>query len=161
MNTLWRTCVLTWLVLVAGIIQGAGIRSFDDPQLEARYITLIAELRCLVCQNQSLADSNAELAKDLRERVFNLLHAGKTDQEITAHIVERFSEFVLYRPPLNRATFLLWFGPLLMAIIGLAVIFRLAKRRPHLRSTGLNKTEEAELEKLLIEPDHLHHPPEP
>ena len=161
MNTLWRPYILTWLVLVAGIIQAAEIRSFADPQLEARYTALIAELRCLVCQNQSLADSNAELAKDLRDRVFSMLHAGETDQEITAHMVERFSEFVLYRPPLNPATFLLWFGPLLMVVIGLAVILRIAKRHPHLRSTGLNKTEEAELKRLLIEPDRPHHSSEP
>ena len=90
-----------------------------------------------------------------------MLHTGKTDQEITAHMVERFSEFVLYRPPLNRATFLLWFGPLLMVIIGLVVILRLANRYPRLRSAGLNKTEEAELKRLLTEPERSQHPSKP
>ncbi len=109
-------------------------RGFDEPDHEARYKRLIAELRCLVCQNQNLADSNAELAKDLRSETYSMIKAGKTDEEIVTFMVNRYGDFVLYRPPVKSTTFLLWFGPLILAALGgvilLVQIKRRARRKP-------------------------------
>jgi len=87
---------------------------FSSAAEEQRFKTLTGELRCLVCQNQSLADSNAELARDLRREVFRLMKQGKTDEQIMDYLVYRYSDFVLYRPRLKMSTLLLWFGPLIL-----------------------------------------------
>ncbi|MEX2352637.1 MAG: cytochrome c-type biogenesis protein, partial [Gammaproteobacteria bacterium] len=83
---------------------------FDDPQQQQRYQSMLAEIRCLVCQNQSLADSNADLAQDLRNEVHRMVAAGDSNQEIIDYLVTRYGDFVLYRPPLKTTTLLLWFG---------------------------------------------------
>ena len=102
-----------------------------DPALEARVMSLAAELRCLVCQNQSLADSHAELAVDLKNQVREKMRQGMSDREIADYMVARYGEFVLYRPPVKASTLALWFGPPLLLAIGLAVLFyRLRARRP-------------------------------
>ncbi|MCH9673082.1 MAG: cytochrome c-type biogenesis protein CcmH [Gammaproteobacteria bacterium] len=129
--------------------QSADLRSFEDPALQARYAKLIAELRCLVCQNQSVADSDADLAKDLRARVHKMLQAGQSDRDITDFMVERFGDFVLYRPPLKPSTLALWIGPFLMAIGGLIFLFRLAKRRTHQATPSLSEAEEDKLRQVL------------
>lgn len=109
---------------------GAGAPAAQDPFLEKRVMALAEELRCLVCQNQSLADSNAELAIDLRNRVREKMTEGLTNQQIVEYMVERYGEFVLYRPPLKATTVILWFAPFLFLVAGLAVLFhRLARRR--------------------------------
>jgi len=102
--------------------------AFSDPKQEQRYQSLIAELRCLVCQNQNLADSNAELAKDLRRRTIELINKGKSDKEILAYMRERYGDFVLYRPPFNKTTFLLWIGPFILLLLALLTIFKIVKR---------------------------------
>lgn len=137
------------LLLVFTLSPANELRSFSDPALGARYAALIAELRCLVCQNQSLADSNADLAKDMRDQVYAMLTDGKSDSEITDHMVERFGDFVLYRPPLRPATLLLWFGPPLMALLGLAILLRHVKRRATAPVSTLSEAEELELQKVL------------
>ncbi|GAB6068485.1 cytochrome c-type biogenesis protein CcmH [Methylothermus subterraneus] len=108
---------------------GIEVRQFPNPELEARYLRLIEELRCLVCQNQSLADSNADLAEDLRGEVYNLLLAGKSDREIIDFLVDRYGDFVLYRPPLKPATFFLWFGPFAGLALGGVAFWRFTRRR--------------------------------
>ena len=90
------------------------------PEHEARYYSLLDELRCLVCQNQTIAESDADLAKDLRDEVKKMLLAGATDSEITEFMVNRYGDFVLYRPPVKPRTWLLWFGPLVFLVIALA-----------------------------------------
>ena len=100
-----------------------------DPVLEARMMAISSELRCLVCQNQTIADSHAELAVDLRTQVREMLQAGKTDQQITDYMTERYGDFVLYRPPFKAATALLWIGPPVMVLVGLGALFVVLRRR--------------------------------
>ena len=100
-----------------------------DPALEARMMAISSELRCLVCQNQTIADSHAELAVDLRTQVRELLQAGKTNEQITDYMTARYGDFVLYRPPFKAATALLWIGPGVMVLIGLGALFMVLRRR--------------------------------
>lgn len=95
-----------------------------DPQLEKRVMTLAEELRCLVCQNQTIADSNAPLAVDLREQVRERMRQGASDAEIIDYMVQRYGDFVRYRPPVNVATLLLWFGPVVLLLAGFFVLLR-------------------------------------
>lgn len=130
-----RCALLMWVLvfaLVSPLAAQAGgieVHSFDDATQEARYKRLIAELRCLVCQNQNLADSNAELAQDLRRKTYELVKSGKSDEEIVDFMVQRYGEFVLYRPPLNTTTALLWIGPFIIFGIGIALLVNLIRRR--------------------------------
>ncbi len=109
----------------------------DDPVLEKRVMTLSAELRCLVCQNQSLADSHAELAQDLRREVRDLMKSGKSDAEVVDYLVARYGDFVRYRPPMNSATALLWFGPLLLIVGGaIVLLITLSRRRKRIAAAA-------------------------
>ena len=100
----------------------------DDPVIEARLKAMSSELRCLVCQNTTLADSTAPLAEDLRKEIREQLRAGKSDQEVIDYLVARYGDFVRYRPPVNNETALLWFGPFLLLIIGGFVLYRVLKK---------------------------------
>mgnify|MGYP003956638959 FL=1 len=102
---------------------------FENRNLEERYYLLIEEIRCLVCQNQSLADSNAPLAQDLRNEIFKMIQANKSDTEIMEFLVERYGDFVLYRPPLKKNTWLLWFGPFLFLFVGFFVAVLIIKKQ--------------------------------
>lgn len=107
-------------------------QDLPTPELQARYETLINELRCLVCQNQSIADSNAGLASDLRREVHSMLLAGKSDAEILQFMTDRYGDFVLYRPPFVGRTLLLWLAPALLLGIGLLVAVRVVQGRGRL-----------------------------
>ena len=102
---------------------------FSDAAEEARFRALAAELRCVMCQNQSLADSHAPIAQDLRKQVLALMREGRSDAEIKAYLVERYSEFVLYKPPVSPGTWLLWFGPGVLVLVGAVVIVLIVRRR--------------------------------
>ncbi|WP_238481032.1 cytochrome c-type biogenesis protein [Dyella telluris] len=102
---------------------------FKNHAEEVRFQNLTRELRCLVCQNENLADSNADLARDLRHEVFNLMQQGKSDDEIKQYLVDRYSDFVLYDPPVKGGTLLLWFGPLVILLAGAAVVVVTVRRR--------------------------------
>ena len=102
---------------------------FKDRAEELRFQHLTRQLRCLVCQNESLADSSADLAKDLRREVFDQMQQGKDDDAIRQYLTDRYSDFVLYDPPLRGATVLLWFGPLLVLLIGAAAVTRIVGTR--------------------------------
>jgi cytochrome c-type biogenesis protein CcmH len=119
------------LLLVTGLPAQSAIETyqFDTPVQEARYKHLIDELRCLVCQNQNLADSDAELAQDLRRKTYEMLKAGRSDREILDYMVERYGDFVLYRPPLKGTTVALWVGPFLILAVGVLVLLRVISRR--------------------------------
>ena len=104
-------------------------RAFEDPALQARYEQINRELRCLVCQNQTIADSNATLAQDLRREVREMIAAGKTDDEIREFMLERYGDFVLYRPRMTAANFLLWAGPVLMILLGGFAVFRYIRKQ--------------------------------
>lgn len=103
--------------------------NFDSAAQRTRFQQLITEIRCLVCQNQSLADSPAPLANKLRQEVLQLMQSGKTDDEIRAYLVQRYGEFVLYDPPVEPSTWALWFGPVLLLALGAAGLWVALKRR--------------------------------
>nr|WP_255516280.1 cytochrome c-type biogenesis protein [Luteimonas suaedae] len=102
---------------------------FHDRAEEQRFRALVVELRCVMCQNQSLADSNAQIAHDLRREVLTLMRRGLDDEQVRQHLVNRYGEFVLYRPRVGTSTWLLWFGPALLLLAGGLVITRLVRRR--------------------------------
>ena len=104
-------------------------RAFDDPVLQQRYENINRELRCLVCQNQTIADSNATLAADLRREVREMIAAGRTDAESRAFMIERYGDFVLYRPRMTAGNFLLWAAPLLLLLGGAYGVLRVVRRR--------------------------------
>jgi cytochrome c-type biogenesis protein CcmH len=106
--------------------------AFDDPALQARYEEIIEEVRCLKCQNQSIRDSNAFLAADLRREIRRLLEEGKSDAEIYDFLVTRYGEFALYRPRASGKTLVLWLAPALLLIVGLLVLVRVLRRRMRL-----------------------------
>ena len=127
-----RAAVLALLLAAACAARGADTAApaAADPALEKRVLTLSAELRCLVCQNQSLADSHADLAIDLRNQVRDMLAAGKSEAEVKAFMTERYGDFVLYRPPVKATTVVLWAGPFVLLLAAVAGLFAyLARRR--------------------------------
>jgi cytochrome c-type biogenesis protein CcmH len=125
----WLGLLLLCLVTVASINVFAAETVVDETQVETRLKALSTELRCLVCQNTTLADSNAGLAEDLRNEIRTLLREGKTDEEVKAYLVARYGEFVLYRPPVQANTLLLWFGPFVMLFIGVVILVVVLKKR--------------------------------
>jgi cytochrome c-type biogenesis protein CcmH len=122
----------------------------DDPALEQRLQKLSQELRCLVCQNETLADSRADLAEDLRDEIREQMKAGKSDKEIIAFLTQRYGQFILYRPQVTPTTYLLWFGPFVLLLAGLAVLFRYIKqRRDLIPEQPLTAEERRRAEELL------------
>ena len=127
---------LLFLVLVPCLTTNIhAAPSLDDAQVEARLKALSSELRCLVCQNTTLADSNAPLAEDLRKEIRTLMHEGKSDEEVKAYLVQRYGDFVLYRPPMQANTALLWIGPFIMLLIGAITLFVVLKKRANATET--------------------------
>ena len=128
---------------------GVNAYSFDDPAQEARFKHLISVLRCLVCQNENLADSNAELATDLKNQVYTMVLRGDSDEKITAYMVNRYGDFVLYNPPVKPTTYVLWIGPFVLmalAVIGLLLFIR---KRSKATDSGLNEHDRERLSQLL------------
>lgn len=126
----------------------------EDPVVEQRLITIAEELRCLVCQNESLAGSRAELANDLRREVRTLIKSGKSDAEIKEYLVSRYGDFVLYRPPVKPTTWLLWFGPLLLLIGAIWLLVVIIKRNQSQKNTPvLDAAQRARAQALLQETD--------
>jgi cytochrome c-type biogenesis protein CcmH len=118
----------------------------DDPDLEKRVASLAHELRCLVCQNQTLADSNAPLAVDLRNQIREQLKAGKSERDIIGFMVERYGDFVLYRPPFKASTAALWLGPFALLALGCWLYFRrLRQRKPEPPLTEAERSRAAKL----------------
>ena len=105
---------------------------FEDPNKQIRFDSLMEELRCLVCQNQSLADSGAGLADDLRKEAYRMIAMGESNEAIKAFMVDRYGDFVLYDPPLRTSTFLLWFGPFILILIAIIAIIVILKQRNRL-----------------------------
>lgn len=127
---------MKWLMLISLLLSGqvwAGEARplADDPVVEARLKQLAVELRCLVCQNQTLADSNAPLAEDLRREVREMIAKDMSDKEIIEFLVARYGDFVLYRPPLKPTTTLLWVGPFVLLAIGATALVMTLRRRAH------------------------------
>jgi cytochrome c-type biogenesis protein CcmH len=137
------------MVLAAAAWGGEAAPAAEDPALERRVMALSAELRCLVCQNQSLADSNAPLAVDLRNQVREKMRAGMSEQQIVDFMVARYGDFVLFRPPFKLTTALLWLGPLLLLVAGLAALFYRLIRRREAPATELTEAERERARALL------------
>jgi len=135
--------VAKWL-LIAWLACAAA----QDAQLERRVTDLAHELRCLVCQNQTLADSNAPLAVDLRNQIREQLAAGKSERDVVDFMVARYGDFVLYRPPLKASTVLLWVGPFAFLVIGFYLLARFLRRR-HIPEPQLSDADRARAAKLL------------
>jgi cytochrome c-type biogenesis protein CcmH len=127
--------------------------TFESGGDEQRFKDLIAELRCLVCQNQSLLDSDAELAHDLRAEVYGMMQAGQADNEIIDFLVARYGDFVLYKPPVKPATYFLWFGPFVLLAIALALlVFTLRRQRRNVAGKAISAAERQQLDRLLGKP---------
>lgn len=118
-----RRLLVGLLLAWAAGAQAVEVREFDNAEQQARYERLIGELRCLVCQNQSLADSDADLARDLRDEVYGIIQSGKDEAQAIQFLTDRYGDFVLYRPPVRPVTWLLWTGPLLMLLGGMAFLW--------------------------------------
>jgi len=125
-----------------------GALAQENPQLEDRVKDLAHELRCLVCQNQTIADSNAPLALDLRNQIREQLAAGSSDREVIDYMVARYGDFVLYRPPFKATTLVLWLGPFLLLALGAFLFWRRVARRPR-QEPSLSEAERAQAAKLL------------
>lgn len=123
-----------WLLVLTTLLLAANAWAIDTtqlptPQLQARYENLTQQLRCLVCQDEDIFTSNAELAVQLRHKVRDMLLAGKTNQQIIDYMVDRYGNFVLYKPPVRGSTLLLWFGPFLLLLVAFGVVVWIVRRR--------------------------------
>jgi len=152
-ETLSRAIVALLLALCAAqVVAKEAAPEAADPALEARMTRITAELRCLVCQNQTIADSNAGLAVDLRRETRELLRQGKSDEEIVAYMTARYGDFVLYRPPLKATTALLWFGPAAMLLLGGTVLLLVLRRRTKLAADAFEPDEDDEAVAAVSDP---------
>ncbi|MBI2993752.1 MAG: cytochrome c-type biogenesis protein CcmH [Gammaproteobacteria bacterium] len=147
-------CVLlAWCGAQSNVPRAADApMEFSDPAQEQRYQELLSELRCLVCQNQTLADSHADLAQDLREEIHTRVLQGQGKDEIIAYLVARYGDFVRYRPPLTAGTLLLWLGPFLLLAAAFVILFRIARSR-RIAAEALTVEEQARVRALLEDPD--------
>lgn len=143
--------LLMLLVFAAGPVLAAAPQTFDDADKQARYDRMLEEMRCLVCRNESLAESPAELAQDLRREVARLIREGKSDAEIRNFLIARYGDYVLYRPPLRAGTVALWFGPFVILLLALAGVAVYLRRRRHAvnMDSELDTAERARLRHLL------------
>ena len=147
-----RQFVLLLFILIVSPLNWAkeALPVAENPEIERRMIALSEELRCLVCQNESLAGSRSDFAKDIRREIREQLIENKSDKEITDFLVARYGDFVLYRPPVRTNTMLLWFGPFIFLLIGAcALIFYLKKRRNTFQETPLSNEKLKQAETLL------------
>jgi cytochrome c-type biogenesis protein CcmH len=126
--------VLTFMLATTAVFAIDSEQAFDDPVLQARYEKLIAEVRCVTCQNQNIKDSNAFIAADLRREIRRLMREGKDDAEVTDFLVTRYGDFVLYRPQFAGKTLVLWIAPFLLILCGIFFIFRVLRHRMALPS---------------------------
>ena len=140
------TLCLTWAA--AG---QAGLEKFDFTGNvdEDRFKELIAEIRCLVCQNQSLSDSDADLAHDLRKEVYDLMQSGQDDTQIVDFMVARYGDFVLYNPPVKPSTYLLWYGPFVLLAIAILFLIKTVRQRTRQTESGFSEQEQARLKAIL------------
>ena len=142
----WLSLSVTWAT-----VNGADRPvEFDSDAQQTRYMALLEELRCLVCQNQSLADSHAELAQDLRDQVYAMVVAGDDRQTIIDFMVTRYGDFVLYSPPVKTSTWVLWFGPLVLLLVAGGAVYTIGRRHADSRKP-LSSADRARAEQLLAD----------
>lgn len=146
-------CLLLLFSPATAVVAQTAQPIAEDPVIEKRLQALSQELRCLVCQNETLADSRAGLAEDLRREIREQMKAGKTDPEIIAFLTARYGDFVLYRPRVKPTTYLLWFGPFILLAIGLLILYRqLKQRRTQIKQQALTDRDRQRLDDLLDGP---------
>ena len=146
------TFVLCSLTMSSALASPVEIFEFQDKVTEIRFLALSKELRCPKCQNQNLADSNSTVASALRLELYNLLIQGRADSEIVDIMVSRYGEFVLYRPRVSSVTYILWFGPVLLILIGVIVVIVILRKKPLKKEQlTLNTEQQAKLKQLLQE----------
>lgn len=145
--------ILLAIILVVPVQAAIDVYQFENDEQQARFKQLTADLRCPKCQNQNIADSNAEIARDLRTKIHYMLVANKSDQEIVDYMVQRYGDFVLYQPRITAQTWLLWFGPVLLLILALLTVFLIVRwRRQRVIQTeteALNEEQRQQLADLL------------
>lgn len=148
-----RLGTLLAFMLVLPVQAAIDVYQFDNDEQQVRFKQLTADLRCPKCQNQNIADSNAEIARDLRTKIHQMLVADKSDQEIVDYMVERYGDFVLYQPRITAQTWLLWFGPAVLLVLALGVLFLIVRwrlqRLDHAETEDLNEIERQRLADLL------------
>jgi cytochrome c-type biogenesis protein CcmH len=132
MNTSRLFLASIFFILFSGSGQASPVDTylFQDEVTKVRFQALNKELRCPKCQNQNLADSNSPIAADLRKEVYELLQQGKADSEIVTFMVDRYGEFVLYRPRVSQLTYVLWFGPIILILVGIFIVIMIVRRQP-------------------------------
>lgn len=145
---------LFFIILVTLLYPGAGfsgieLAEFDDPEQEKLYKVLVDELRCLVCQNQNLADSNAPLAKDLRNEVQKMIKQGNSQQQIIDFMVARYGDFVLYRPPFKAYTLVLWLGPFIGLIFAVYILINIIRSRNSQQVEAISADDQEKISALL------------
>ena len=144
--------LLLSLLIAGGVCAKDATPLAEDPVVEQRLIAISEEMRCLVCQNESLAGSRADLALDLRRELRELIRQGKSDEEIKTFMISRYGDFVLYRPPVKPITWVLWLGPFVLMLVGLAaLLLHLRKRSREPGQTALSAEENQRVEALLRE----------
>jgi cytochrome c-type biogenesis protein CcmH len=143
--------LLIWFLILSSLQVEAAIEvyQFDQPQHENLYNQMIDELRCLVCQNQNLSASNAALAKDLRKLTYDMVLQGQSQEQIVDYMVQRYGDFVLYRPPVKASTLLLWFGPFILLFIGIFLLITTIKKRKKVTSDPLSNVQHKYIRDLL------------
>lgn len=146
-----RYSLLLVLLLAAGQVWGAGIevREFDNPVVEQRYRSLTASLRCPLCENQAIDDSDSPISGDMRQQVYVLLKDGRSDTEILDHMTSRFGDYVLYNPRLEGRTLLLWGLPGTLVVLGGVLVAMVVRRRRNASASQLSAEERARLDELI------------
>jgi len=151
-------CAIALLVLLSGLfgapaLAANAVPTAQDPVAQSRAVKLSEQLRCLVCQNQTIAESNADLALDLRQQIREQIAAGKSDEEIIQYMVNRYGDFVLYKPPFKATTLLLWLGPALLLVGGVLVLVRVLRARSAAAEPAALSAEERERAARLLAGD--------
>ena len=154
MRRFFLACGLCFCAFSVSAAGGTATPAVADPALEARVFKLSEVLRCLVCQNQSIAESNADLAQDLRAQVREQLSAGKSEQQVLDYMVARYGDFVLYEPPMRISTLLLWLGPAALAVVGIGFLLLRLSRRSHEVAPHLDPAQRDRARALLKEPEN-------
>ena len=143
------TVAILFTLTLSAVAGGIEIREFDDPVLAQRYDDLTASMRCPLCENQAIGDSDSPISADMRERVYQLLQEGRADSEIVDHIVARFGDYILYNPRLERRTYLLWGLPIGLGVVGCLIVMLIVRARRNASAKALSADEHARLNALL------------
>lgn len=148
-----KVLIVVFLLLTAPLVGAVDAYQFSNSQQQADYQTLVTELRCLVCQNQTIGDSNAELAADLRRQTYEMLQQGKSKDDVLLFMTERYGDFVLYNPPFKAATGLLWLAPVGFLLLGLIAVFLVIRHKKNQAVTDAPESAEklAVVRRLLDE----------